>query len=292
MIASVLIPTTGDRAALLEHSVASVLSQTVDDLEVLVVGDGASTATEAWATSVDPRVRYFGFPKDSRRGERNRHRVLSDHARGDLVLYLCDRDLWLPTHVEEMRAVLADADFGHTLRFTMKEDDRPSAPVGLDLTDPDDRSRAAWSTNVLPLSIAGHTMAAYRRLPHGWRTTPPGRPTDRHMWMQFLEQPGIRVAATAWPTVLSFKRPATWTVDQRLEVLIRWSPRVADPALPAELARDALAQATTEASGLLRELNRERSSPVGRWARSWMPPDVYRQVRRPARWARNRLRRG
>jgi hypothetical protein len=191
-----------------------------------------------------------------------------------------------------MQRVLADADFGHTLRFVMAEDDRPVAPHTLDLRHPEDRARAAWSTNVLPLSMAGHTLAAYRGLPHGWRTTPTDRPTDRYMWVQFLDQPDVRVASSAWPTVLTFKRPRTWSVAQRLAVLERWSPRLSDPALPDELARAVLEEATRDGSRLLRELAEAQSSRVGAVARRWLPEGAYRQVRRPARWARGRLRRG
>jgi hypothetical protein len=292
VIASVVVPTTGDRVRLLEHSVGSVLRQSVEDLEVLVIGDGAGAESRAWAESVDPRVRWFGFPKDASRGEVNRHRVLSESANGELVLYLCDRDLWLPGHVAEMQQVLAEADFGHTLRFVMAEDDRPAAPHTLDLRRAEDRERAWHSTNVLPLSMAGHTLAAYRRLPEGWRTTPPDRPTDRHMWVQFLEQPGVRVATSAWPTVLSFKRPASWTVADRLAVLERWTPRLADPELPVVLARQLLEETTRDGSDLLRALGEARSSTLGAVARRRLPPSLYRQARRPVRWARRTVRRG
>jgi hypothetical protein len=292
VIASVVIPTTGDRVALLEHSVRSVLAQSVEDLEVLVIGDGASEATRAWAEASDRRVRFFGFAKDASRGEVNRHRVLRDSAEGELVLYLCDRDLWLPGHVAEMQQVLADADFGHTLRFTVGEDDRLSAPHTIDLRRAEDRAKAWYTTNVLPLSMAGHTRAAYERLPHGWRTTPPDRPTDRHMWVQFLDQADIRVASCAWPTALSFKRPASWSVDQRREVLERWSPRLADPDLPTILARELLEVSTREGSVLLRDLGAARASRIGGLARQVLPDSAYQQVRRPARWARRRLRRG
>jgi hypothetical protein len=292
VIASVVVPTTGDRVDLLRHSVGSVLAQTVGDLEVLVIGDGAAAASRTWAESVDPRVRWFGFPKDASRGEVNRHRVLTESARGELVLYLCDRDLWLPDHVAEMQRVLAEADFGHTLRFVMDVDDRVVAPPTLVLRGAEDRARAWYSTNVLPLSMAGHTMAAYRRLPHGWRTSPPDRPTDRHMWVQFLDQPGVRVGTSAWPTVLSFKRPGSWTVAQRLAVLERWTPRLTDPDLSTDLARQVLDASTREGSDLLRELGAARSSRVGAMARRWVPTAVYRQVRRPVRWARRRVRRG
>jgi glycosyltransferase involved in cell wall biosynthesis len=290
VIASVVVPTTGDRAELLEHAVRTVLRQTVTDLEVLVIGDGAGDTTRAWAASADPRVRYFDFPKDARRGEVNRHRVITDEARGDLVLYLCDRDLWLPGHVAEMQAVLDGAELGHTLRFVLGEDDRPRVDHTIDLRVPEDRARASYSTNVLPLSMAGHTLAAYRRLPHGWRETPPDVPTDRYMWAQFLEQSDVRVASAAWPTVLSFKRPRTWTVAQRLDVLERWTPRLADPTLPSVLARDLLEEATRGGSDLLRALASAEQSRMGTWARGWMPMGAYRQVRRPARWLRRRLR--
>ncbi len=46
--------------------------------------------------------------------------------------------------------------------------------------------------NHIPLSCGAHTLAAYRRLPHGWRTTPPELATDLYMWQQFLEQPWCR----------------------------------------------------------------------------------------------------
>ena len=40
------------------------------------------------------------------------------------------------------------------------------------------------------LTGVAHTLEAYRRLPHGWRTTPPEVPTDHYMWRQWLELPG------------------------------------------------------------------------------------------------------
>ena len=239
--ATVVVPTTGDRGPLLPHSVGSVLGQTVDDLEVLVIGDGIDDATRdvvARLCGQDDRVRSFEFPKDSRRGELNRHAVLTEHARGRIITYLCDRDLYLPWHIEEMEDVLADADFGHTLRFRVAEDASMTFPRYPDLLDPVARARLSRSPYLAPLSFVGHTATAYASLPHGWRTTPDGWATDRYMWDQFLDA-GVRVGVSNRPTVLTFKRGnhPGWSTQQRLVELDRWSTRLRSPAIRDEVAQ-------------------------------------------------------
>ena len=69
---SVIIPTSIDRGLILPHSIGSVLNQTVQDFEILVIGDGANEFTkkvihELMAT--DSRIKFFDFPKHPRRGE-------------------------------------------------------------------------------------------------------------------------------------------------------------------------------------------------------------------------------
>jgi hypothetical protein len=292
LAATVVVPTTGDRGPLLPYSVGSALAQTVDDLEVLVIGDGVDDATRAAVERLaaeDRRVRFFPFPKDrARRGEPYRHQVLSDEAQGRIVAYLCDRDLWLPNHLAELDRVLTDADFGHTLRFGIDEQDCVRVEPALDLRHPGDRAMAHYSTNVLPLSMAGHTLAMYRRLPHGWRTTPPDVPTDRYMWAQFLAEPGCRVASTGLPTVLWFKRgshPGLPTA-QRREILERWTARMAEPGFEEELHRSVLDAMAAGASDLFRRVRALEEPALGRATRRVLPAPVYRKVRRPARAVR------
>ena len=71
------------------------------------------------------------------------------------------------------------------------------------------------------LSSVGHTMDMYRRLPHGWRTTPKGKLTDRYMWRQFLQHPECRAKAIFEPTILYMKRGGHpgWSVKKRLAEL-------------------------------------------------------------------------
>lgn len=231
LAATVIVPTTGDRGPLLRHSVGSVLRQSVRDLEVFVVGDGVSPATRDHIEALccgDERVRFFDFPKHESRGEPNRHQVLSEHARGRIVAYLCDRDLWLPDHLRHLGGVLEDADFAHTLRFRVAEDDQIKFSHVADIRTPGGRAPNRPGPGLIPLSFAGHTLEAYQRLPWGWRATPVGRSTDNYMWAQFLAEPWVRVACSPMPTVLTFKRGdhPGWSTEQRLEILERWSPRL------------------------------------------------------------------
>lgn len=245
--ATVIIPTTGDRGPLLRHSVGSVLRQTVSNVEVFVIGDGVTADTRdhiAALATADDRVRFFDFAKHGSRGEPNRHQVLTEHAQGRFVAYLCDRDLWLPDHLQQLDRALTDADFAHTLRFRVAEGDQIEFSHVADLRTPAGRARTRPGFGLVPLSFAGHTMAAYRRLPWGWRTTPAGRSTDNHMWEQFLAEPWVRVAASPLPTVLTFKRGSHpgWSTSRRLEILERWSSRVATPE-GADAVREAVIDA-------------------------------------------------
>lgn len=284
LTATVLVPTTGDRGPLLAHSVGSVLAQTVTDLEVFLVGDGITDDTRVAATALvarDPRVHLFEFPKHERRGEPHRHALLHDRARGRIVAYLCDRDLWLPDHLSELDRLLADADFAHTLRFRIDQNGRTDLYHTHDLRVAADRAVTRPGRGFVPLSFAGHTADAYRRLPFGWRTTPVGVTTDRYMWEQFLDQPWVRVATSARPTVLSFVRGAHpgWPTARRLAELERWSARLADRSgvdeirgrvlddLWAEWARLAAADRSRRDRGLDQRVARarRRAGELVRW---------------------------
>ncbi len=266
---TVIVPTTADRGLLLERSVGSALAQRDRDLEVFIVGDGLDRSGLPFVRSLeaaDDRVRFFDFPKDERRGEWRRHRILMDEARGNVVAYLTDRDLWLPNHVSELRRALADADFAHTLRFGIGPADEIEVIWRSDLRQPSVRDRLDELTFMAPLSFVGHTMESYRRLPHGWRVTPLGTPTDHHMWQQFLDQPWCRVGVSSLPTVLYFKRgehPGLST-QERLALLEVWSARAGQPGFVEQLG-----ERITEA------LVADRSSLVERLAQS--PADRLRR---------------
>jgi hypothetical protein len=71
--------------------------------------------------------------------------------------------------------------------------------------------------NVISLTGTAHTVTAYRRLPHGWRTTPPGRWADHYMWQQFLVEPWVRAVTGTRVTALQF--------PSHLDARDGWSPQ-------------------------------------------------------------------
>ncbi len=101
---SVVIPTY-NRPDLIPRAVRSVLAQTFQDFEIVVVDDGTEQrAEEAVKALGDSRVRYIahekslGAPVARNRGVRE--------ARASLVAFLDDDDEWLPQKIEQQVATL------------------------------------------------------------------------------------------------------------------------------------------------------------------------------------------
>jgi hypothetical protein len=203
------------------------------------VGDGVEdTSREVLARYTgDARVHFFDLPKGPRLGEAYRHELLQQ-ASGRIVTYLSDDDLLLRDHVLAMLELLEGADFAHP----------PSARFDADgtlLFFPWNYSRSEFEeiargrVGSIGLTGVAHTMDAYRRLPHGWRTTPPGMPTDHWMWLQFLELPGFRGRMGTRLTYLTFPDPLWGRMpeDERATTLADWFRRSREPGFAEELDR-------------------------------------------------------
>jgi glycosyltransferase involved in cell wall biosynthesis len=244
METTVLIP-THNHGETLRYSVASVQAQTLQDFEILVVGDGVPDVTRDLVSDLvreDARIQFFDFPKGPRHGELHRHAVLRN-ARGRCVCYLCDDDLWLPSHLEHLTGLLHRADLAHTAEMTID----PSGEgliLAFDLNHSIDRELLETSRSGFGLSSGAHTLEAYRRLPYGWRTTPKEIHTDTYMWQQFVKQPWCRCAGATRPTVLRFAAQAWDTQPREHRLDTRASTRTSSGAsltttfaIPATWAR-------------------------------------------------------
>jgi hypothetical protein len=248
---TVLVP-THNHGVLLRYAVSSALGQTVREIEVLIVGDGADQATAHEAKALaeaDRRVRFLPFPKGPRHGEVHREEALRG-ARGAIVAYLSDDDLWLPSHLESLIETLNAADFANGRTVLVLPDQSLGVFPG-DFSVKGVRERLDGPWNFVGLSSAGHTRALYDRLGSGWETTPSDVFTDLHMWRRLLAVPGCRAATARRPTVLQFPTPdrKEWPLARREAEMREWASRLQDPGFEAELTLRALQAAGQSLAG-------------------------------------------
>lgn len=254
-VAAVLVP-THEHPATLDLAVRSALEQTVEEIEVLILGDGVGEETREVASGLlreDRRVRFLDLPKGPNHGEVHRGTAI-ESTEATIVCYLCDDDLLLPEHVESMRELLAEADLAHSQNGYL-EADGSWHHFFADLSSPACR---AWilrpRSNVVSLTGTAHTVAAYRRLPHGWRTTPAGHWPDHYMWQQFLAEPWVRAVTAPRVTALQFPSHLCgredWPPERRRAELEGWRATLATAGgrarLEATIGRAVRTQATSE----------------------------------------------
>lgn len=220
--ATILMP-THDHAHLIGYSLRCIQEQTYSNFELFVVGDGASAKTrdvvESFAKK-DRRIRYFDFPKGQRHGEAHRHVVMQE-ARGDIVAYCGDDDLWLRNHLASLAKLLKQCDFGHMVQINVHGQNEFIVYPG-SFAEPDCwRKVRDGETAFFGLTVGGHRMSAYRALPVGWSPAPPEIYTDQFMWRKFLHQPGLRFASGLEATSIHIASPlrTDWTAAQRIAEL-------------------------------------------------------------------------
>jgi len=91
---SVIIPTR-NRAPLLRLALASVLAQSYQDFEIIIVDDASVDDTQAVIANIaDVRIRYFRHAAN--RGEGASRNAGIARAGGDYIAFLDDDDTWLP----------------------------------------------------------------------------------------------------------------------------------------------------------------------------------------------------
>jgi glycosyltransferase involved in cell wall biosynthesis len=95
---SVIIPTY-NRADCLRSAIASVLGQTFQDFEIIVVDDASNDNTaETVAAIQDQRIKYLRH--DANTGEAGSRNTGVTNATGEYIAFLDDDDEWLPEKLE------------------------------------------------------------------------------------------------------------------------------------------------------------------------------------------------
>ena len=100
---SVVIPVF-NRAGILGAALASVLTQTEQDFEIVVADDGSKDDPKAVIDRLgDPRIRYV---RQENRGGGAARNLGIDNARGRFFAFLDSDDVFLPGHLAAMRRLL------------------------------------------------------------------------------------------------------------------------------------------------------------------------------------------
>jgi glycosyltransferase involved in cell wall biosynthesis len=126
-LVTVIIPTY-NWSAVLPYSIDSVLRQTMDDFELLVIGDGCTDDSEMVVTSIpDSRVRWINLPSNTGHQAGPNNRGLRE-ARGEFIAYLGHDDIWLGHHLECMIAALESS--GAAVAYSLLSRIFPGKSVG------------------------------------------------------------------------------------------------------------------------------------------------------------------
>jgi glycosyltransferase involved in cell wall biosynthesis len=206
--ATIIIPTF-NHGMTLKYPLECLKKQTVENFEAFVIGDGVPEALKPSIkklVSEDERFHFLDYPKHSRRGEPYRHEVLLN-AKGNIVCYLCDRDLWLPDHLQQMVDLLSKADFAHSLPLHVLPDRKLRAfPVDVSFQGYR-QMMLSLKDNRIPFSCFAHTLKSYHSLKEGWGSTPDGFWTDLYFFRKFFADEKLHGVSGLLPTAITFPTP-------------------------------------------------------------------------------------
>lgn len=131
-LVSVVIP-TADRPMLLERAIKSVLAQSFQDYEILIIDDGKQAEAKSVAQKIsDDRLVYFQNLQPGLGGSATRN-VGIRNARGKYIAFLDDDDEWFPEKLESQLKVFDE--YGEQIGFVVtaveKTDDHISVAIPL-----------------------------------------------------------------------------------------------------------------------------------------------------------------
>ncbi len=102
---SVIIPAYNAEKTIRE-TIESVLNQTFQDFEIIVINDGSQDATLEIISSIkDPRLKVFSYPNAKQAASRNKGFA---HSIGEFIAFLDADDLWTANKLEAQLKALQD----------------------------------------------------------------------------------------------------------------------------------------------------------------------------------------
>ena len=230
---TVILP-THDHASTLEFSVRSILNQSFQDLELVIIGDGIGDDSRSiikFFLDQDKRVRLLDKQKSIRHGELIRDLVIRE-SNSKYIAYHGDDDLMLPNHLETMLEEIGDSDFIHPLPIQVGADGILNyLPADLSNQESIKWHLSEKNQNAVSLTGVVHTRESYLQLPIGWREAPKEIPSDLYMWKQYFSLTGFRGKTSTISTTIkldaSFRKEMS--VVERNAEINDWWMRICEP---------------------------------------------------------------
>lgn len=131
---SVIIPTY-NRANYISEAIDSVLDQTFQDFEIIIIDDGSTDNTKTVLAKYGSKIKYF---YKNNGGEGSARNLGIKKARGQYIAFLDSDDLWLPSKIEKQLSFLERNPKFDLVYTTMsiidefgnlKEEVRPTRPA-------------------------------------------------------------------------------------------------------------------------------------------------------------------
>lgn len=274
-LVSVIIP-VHNRAGLIERAVRSVLIQSMEDLEVIVVDDASADGTADVVRGIADR-RTHVIELHQNRGPGGARNEGLEHARGRYVAFLDSDDEWLPTKLAAQLARLAEDDAAAVCYcpYLIGLGDR-AAPHAIPLPEGDvwEALVSGWHPPLMSSVVVRRDALGTSRFDVDLATI-----EDLDMWFELGRR--TKFVAVSEPKVILDKSPApdrgTLDIAQRLAVIRRfrekWLARIEDPSQRATL------EASCEGLELIARLTagwpgslRERLELARRALNTEMPP--------------------
>jgi glycosyltransferase involved in cell wall biosynthesis len=202
--AHVIIPTHSAHDTL-RFAVLSALDQSLAPEKITIIGDGATQKVVSVAEELSHEfsiVEFLDKPKLGNRGENYRDDVIKS-SEVDFISYLCDDDLYMPNHLEQMSIHLEKFDFAHP-RPTFVNPDGTFFFLSSGIEIPKIRTwhRLDPPQNTISLTGASHTRRSYLSLEKGWDAGPPDIWTDLYMWVKFFSNQEVTTFTSPFTTTI------------------------------------------------------------------------------------------
>lgn len=200
---SVLLP-THNRPDVIGYAIKSVLRQTEQDFELLVVGDGCTDNTAEIVQGFDdPRIRWFDLPKAPHFGYANRNVALKQ-ARGELIAFMAHDDMVFDDHLALLAETLESngAEWAYSRPLWVNLEGVVIA-YPMNLYNPSELEVFLTRYNTIPASCVMHRRDCFDKYGY-WPEDMPAA-ADWTFWVRMLEGGGrSNFAHCREPTCLHF----------------------------------------------------------------------------------------